>query len=139
MKKFKALLFLPLAVLCLMVYSGCLLLGTVEVNKWSFKPQQASGTEIALGSSMTFHFSVTNYGDERELRASTFNVVCVIDENEYNAEAIYLDSLKSSVNFLKGESRSVELHVVTTSSFSSSSKILIKYDGKTLVEYRLTH
>ena len=137
MKKFKALLFVPLAVLCLFMYAGCLLLGTVEVNRWSFKPQQASGTEIALGSSMTFHFSVVNYGEERELKASAFEVSCVVDGSEYNAEAIYLDSLKTAVNFLHAESRNVELHVVTTSSFSSSSKIVIKYDGQPIVEYLL--
>ena len=137
MKKFRILYFIPLALLCLLTYAGCLFLGTVEINKWSFKPQQASGTEIALGSSMTFHFTVVNYGEERELKASTFNVSCVIDNNEYNAEAIYLDNLKSHVDFMQGESRNIELHVATTSSFSSSSKILIKYDGRTIVEYWL--
>ena len=137
MKKFKVLYFVPLALLCLLTFAGCLFFGTVEVNKWSFKPQQASGAEIALGTSMTFHFSVVNYDNERELKASAFKVSCVIDNSEYDAEAIYLDNLRSSVNFAQNESRNVELHVVTTSSFSSSSKILIKYDGRTIVEYWL--
>ena len=137
MRKLKALLFVPLAVLCLFVYAGCFLLGTVEVNNWSFKPQQASGAEIALGTSMTFHFSVVNYDNERELKASAFKVSCVIDNSEYDAEAIYLDNLRSSVSFAQNESRNVELHIVTTSLFSSSSKIVIKYDGQPIVEYLL--
>ena len=136
MKKFKTLLFIPMAILCLLAYAGCILLGTVEINQWSFKPQQASGTEVIFGSTMEFDFTIENYGDDRALSAGTFKIAYVQNGNEYNAEAVYLDNLmQTSVNFHHNESRNVKIYVITSNSFSNSEKIVIKYDGQTIIEY----
>ena len=139
MKKIKSTLFFALAIFCMALFGGCAIYPSVVINDWDFAPQQASGTEINLslisGSEMEFNFTVKNYGEERNLLASAFDVLLSNGETSTSAISIYLDNHKSSLSFVKNESKNIKLHAVSTITISQSTSITIKYDGTAIVEY----
>ena len=141
MRKIKYLNIGIVAICLITLLAGCLFFDPfVLVNNWRITPQQATGTEVNLsfvtGSEMEFAFTIKNLGEERNLYASNFDVVCVISGSEESSTAIYFDSpLITSINFAEEESKNITLHALTKSSFANSSKILVKYDGTTICEY----
>ena len=139
MKKFKSVLFLSVLVICLSFIGGCAIYPSVTINNWNFVPQQASGTEIDLsliaGSELEFDFTVHNQDEARDLLASTFSVVFTKNQSETNALSIYFDNHQTSLSFASFESRNLKLHVISTATVSSSTKITINYDGSTIIEY----
>lgn len=140
MKKLKLFTTIAVALCCLAMVSGCLFFDPfVLVNNWRITPQQATGTEVNLsfvsGSEMQFSFTVKNLGEERNLNASNFDIVCVVDGTEHSSASVYFDSLQTSINFTTNQSQNVTLHALTSASFSNSSKVLVRYDGTTICEY----
>ena len=141
MKKIKLYCVMAITLCLLTLLSGCLFFDPfVIVNDWRITPQQASGSEVNLsfvsGSEMEFAFTIKNLGEERTLKSNTFDVVCVVNGTEESSATVYFDSiLQTSIDFSKNESKNITLHALTKSSFANSSKIIVKYDGTTIVEY----
>lgn len=140
MKKLKSIITFVFVMFAIVMLSGCIFEG-VNVNKWNFVPEQASGTELDLtfvsGSEMSFAFTVKNNSEERNLLSTTFSVVCKVGDQEKNIETLCFDSFATSITFEKNQSQNITLHAISTTSLSSCSKITIKYDGTTICEYTI--
>ena len=140
MKKLKLFVAFAVALCCFSMLAGCLFFdGFVLVNNWRLTPQQATGTEVNLafvsGSEMEFAFTVKNLGEARQLNANNFDVVCVVNNTEQNSISVYFDSHQASISFEQNQSKNITLHALTSSSFSNSSKVIIRYDGTIICEY----
>ena len=141
MKNLKLFSFVLVAVLSAVLFAGCVF-GTVTIDNWQFKPEQASGSSLDLtlinSSAMTFDFTITNKGNDRELLAESFKVIIKNGEQEVEADAVTFENLKTKIEFKANTSANIKLNAVATkSNLSENSKILIKYSGSLICEYKV--
>ena len=141
MKKIKELSFMFIAVLCFAFFGGCAVYPSVTIDGWNFAPQQVSGTEIDLslfsGSELKFDFTIKNQSEARTLRAENFDVIFKSGNNEQNAISVYFDNHEASIDFIQNESKNIKLCALATATVSESDKLIIEYDGRVVVEYKI--
>ena len=139
MKKTKISLILLSVIFCFMILNGCAIYNSVTINDWNIVPQQATGSEIDLslfsGSDIEFDFTIKNQSEARDLIVGNFNVILVKGINEESVSTVYFDNHRATLSFAENESRNIKLHALSSSTISENTKIVIKYDGKTVVEY----
>ena len=143
MKNIKTLLIFIFAISFCFILGACSLFNnTLFIDNWKFKPAQASGQELDLSvfsaNNLSFNFSVENRYDARTLNIETFLVSVIVNEENINVDTKFLDEYGvTSVSFNKNETRNIVLIAISTINIEDASKVIIKYDGKTICEYRL--